>query len=61
LGATLAVRRVVPFLMVALAVAASVVQVVSGNVAWLARLAYVPLFVTLEWLRRWAWSSASRW
>jgi len=33
--------------MVALAVAASVVQVVSGNVAWLACLAYVPLFVTL--------------
>ena len=47
LGAALAVRRVAPFVMVALAVAASVVQVVSGNVAWLACLAYVPLFVTL--------------
>ena len=46
-GAALAVRRVAPFVMVALAVAASVVQVVSGNVAWLACLAYVPLFVTL--------------
>jgi signal transduction histidine kinase len=47
LGAALAVRRMAPFVMVALAVAASVVQVVSGNVAWLACLAYVPLFVTL--------------
>ncbi len=47
LGAALAVRRVAPFVMVALAVAASVVQVVSGNVAWFACLAYVPLFVTL--------------
>jgi signal transduction histidine kinase len=47
LGAALAVRRVAPFVMVALAVAASLVQVVSGNVAWLACLAYVPLFVTL--------------
>jgi signal transduction histidine kinase len=47
LGAALAVRRVAPFVMVALGVAASVVQVVSGNVAWFACLAYVPLFVTL--------------
>jgi signal transduction histidine kinase len=47
LGAALAVRRVAPFVMVALAVAASLVQVLSGNVAWLACLAYVPLFVTL--------------
>ena len=47
LGAALAVRRVAPFVMVALAVAASLVQVVSGNVAWLACVAYVPLFVTL--------------
>jgi signal transduction histidine kinase len=47
LGAALAVRRVAPFVMVSLAVAASVVQVVSGNVAWFACLSYVPLFVTL--------------
>ena len=47
LGAALAVRRVAPFVMVALAVAASVVQVVRGNVAWVACLACVPLLVTL--------------
>ncbi len=47
LGAALAVRRVAPLVMVVLAVVASVVQLVSGNVAWFACTAYVPLFVTL--------------
>ena len=47
LGAALAVRRLAPVAMVGLAVVASVVQVVSGNVAWLACVAYVPLFVTV--------------
>ena len=47
LGAALAVRRLAPLAMVALAVAASVVQVASGNVAWFACTAYVPLFFTL--------------
>src|SRR4029078_8307066 len=42
LGAALAVRRVAPFVMVALAVAASLVQVLSGNVAWLPRPAGSP-------------------
>jgi signal transduction histidine kinase len=47
LGAALAVRRSAPLVMVGLAVAASVVQVASGNLAVLADAAYVPLFVTL--------------
>ena len=44
LGAALAVRRLAPVVMTGLAVAASVVQVVSGNVAVVACAAYVPLF-----------------
>jgi signal transduction histidine kinase len=47
LGAALAVRRLTPLVMVALAIVASVVQVVSGNVAFVACVGYVPLFVTL--------------
>ena len=47
LGVALAVRRVAPLVMVAAAVLASVAQLVSGHVAFLACTAYVPLFVTL--------------
>jgi len=47
LGAALAVRRLSPVAMTGLAVVASVVQVVSGNVAVVACTAYVPLFWTL--------------
>jgi signal transduction histidine kinase len=47
LGAALAVRRLAPLVMAGLAVAASGVQVVSGNVAVVACAAYVPLFWTL--------------
>ena len=47
LGTAIAVRRLAPLAMAGLAVAASVVQVVSGNVAVVACAAYVPLFWTL--------------
>jgi signal transduction histidine kinase len=47
LGAALAVRRRLLLGMVVLAVAASVVQVVTGDVAVVANIAYVALFFTL--------------
>ena len=47
LGAALALRRMAPLAMVAAAVLASVSQLVSGHIAFLACMAYVPLFVTL--------------
>lgn len=47
LGVALAVRRVAPLLMVAVAVLASIAQLVSGHVAFVACTAYVPLFATL--------------
>jgi signal transduction histidine kinase len=57
LGAALAVRRLLLLCMVVLAVAASAVQVVTGDVAVVANIAYVALFFTLgshrlSWVRR---------
>ncbi len=47
LGVALAVRRVAPLVMVAVAVLASLAQLVSGHIAFVACLAYAPLFATL--------------
>jgi signal transduction histidine kinase len=47
LGAALAVRRRLPMCMVVLAVAASVLQVVTGDLAVVADAAYIALFSTL--------------